>query len=141
MGRKSRDQKTAQALERIIDVVGNRLTDEQQALELQDTVRQNRKISLEEQRTAMQIKESRHRISTNEQMLAVLNDEVLKGAFVRKSDIRDELRRGLSSLSLLSSDDIETFVMRLLPESKDEVDDLNSTIVEAWARMHGKKSG
>lgn len=134
MGARSRQRKSGAQLERVIDAVGNKLNDDS-ALELSDTVRQNHRLVLEERRTAQQIRESRHRLATEEEMLRILNDEVIRGAFVTKESIRAQLlERFVPTFGVEGAQEI---VDAVLPVDRHESNDLNTAIVDAWKRRHG----
>lgn len=134
MSAKSRKRKTAAQFETVIDTVGAQLTDVDNILIQADQVRQNRKLALEEQRAAQQIKESKHRIKTDEYVLKLVDQKIIANNFVSIDSVRAKLLERLSQLDPLFGEGFGTqLVDELLPLARRSPG--TKAVLEAYRKM------
>lgn len=84
MGRKVRAKLTEAQFQRLIDATDKLASDDQELVGLAEHVRGNLKLSLEERRTIQQIKESKRRMQTDEELLALIHKEILPVAVAER---------------------------------------------------------
>lgn len=130
MGAKARSKKSGQQLECLIDAVGARISGSADtAIEMGPVIRDNHKATLDERRTAQQIRESKQRLATDQQLLKLIDDKIIGANFVRIRDVREHLLSadGLGRLdAVLGDGTARAMVDRLFPEPKNRsyIDDV-----------------
>ena len=135
MGRKARAKLVEAKFGALIDATDRLTPDEQETVALASHVRDNLRLSLEERRTAQQIKESKRRLQTDEELLDLIHTEVIARHFVLRDEERERVRGLLLKIDCPFSDMLAEY---LFPSSEG-VKGYVKGVLEAYARRHGTR--
>ena len=130
--REQRDELTADQFQRIVERIGTLIDEspgDQDLLFLAQHIRDNRRLSLDEQKVRQQIKESKYRISTDEQLIKFLDERVINGNFVTVDKMRENIKNRLLQVGFPFAAQFAEMVLPRL-KSPDYVEDL----ISAWER-------
>lgn len=107
-------------------------------LNLRDDIRQNLRLSLDERLVEQKIKESRRRISTDEQLVALLDREVVARNFVERDAERERWRRFL--IDEMRFPFTDQLLERMYPELG-KVRPFSEAVMTEWRRMRNAGIG
>lgn len=125
-------------LDRVDSEVKSAADDPNVVLNLKDDIRQNLRLSLDERLVEQKIKESRRRISTDEQLIALLDREVVARNFVERDAERERWRKFL--IDEMQFPFTDQLLERMYPEQK-KARPFSESLMTEWRRMRNAGIG